>query len=149
MLIRPFGPPSPARGEGHPALRQPPSVTPCKLSSSPALNSVLVCRLDSTEAFELTMPAMTLEAPETVVGADPSTTVSDVEDPEVGPYFASYAAPKRSASCVTLVGSCSSDTGTSLETAAASASIWEEVVVDPSPKIGCTTSSKFSLPRIP
>ena len=43
----------------------------------------------------------------------------------------------------------SSDTGTSLPTAAASASIWEEVVVDPSPKIVCTTSSKFSLPKIP
>ena len=32
-------------------------MTPCKLSSRPALNSVLVCRLDSAEAFELTMPA--------------------------------------------------------------------------------------------
>src|ERR1700733_4536318 len=91
----------------------------------------------------------TLEAPETVVGVDPSTTVSDEEDPELGPYFASYAPPKRSPNCVPFGGACRSARGTSLPTAFASASIWEVVVVEPSPKIVCTTSSRFSLPRIP
>ena len=60
-------------------------MTPCRLSSSAGLNSVLLVRPDRAEAVELTTPARMLEAAETVVGCDPSTTVSDEEDPEVGP----------------------------------------------------------------
>ena len=49
-------------------LRQPPSLTPCKLSSRLVLKYVLVWRLDRAVAVELTTPARIDEAAETVVG---------------------------------------------------------------------------------